>query len=314
MPENDQKKARSGRIALTGAPNVGKSTLCNALCERPIAVATHKAQTTRIPVRGIFHHDEAEVILIDTPGLVRPRRHLERAMVRWAFDSASEVERIALLVDAQAPRSFGALDVLLERTQGAGQPIDLIVNKVDRIAKPDLLPLVDDLRTRAAFSDVFMVSALKNRGLARLKESWSRGMPEGAWRYGGKGADLRDNAVRSAEVTRKHILLLVHEEVPYETSVKTLAVSRTRKGFRITQTIFVARPTQRAIIIGSGGQTLRKIGMASREELASVLGAPVDLFLDVKVRPGWMGKPERYAEVGLMKEQLPKAARQGAKS
>ncbi|MDX2158708.1 MAG: GTPase Era [Hyphomicrobiaceae bacterium] len=296
----DVSQRRCGFIALIGAPNAGKSTLLNALVGAKVSIVSRKVQTTRVPLRGIAIEGDSQLVFIDTPGIFQPRRRLDRAMVDAATGVAGDADIVALLVDA-AKGATDEVDAIL----GQLRPIDegrriLILNKVDRVEKPTLLGLAQEIHKRLPFSATFMISAITGSGVDALKRHLAKSVPEGPWHY--PEDEITDATERStaAEVTREKIYEYLHEELPYQTTVETTGWEEKKDGsVRIEQTVFVAREGQRRIVLGEGGHGIKKISMASRHELARMLGRPVHLFLHVKLAEGWENDPERYREMGL---------------
>ena len=291
--------SRCGFVALIGPPNSGKSTLTNALVGAKVSIVTHKAQTTRGPVRGIAVIGASQVILVDTPGIFQPRRRLDRAMAQAAWERAGDADLVAAVIDAK----YGlddALDPLLQHLPEVKRPLIAILNKIDLVAKPDLLRLAADLSARKRFDRVFMISALTGDGVGDLKTYLAEAVPEGPWLY--PDDQLTDASLRqtAAEITREKLFLRLHDELPYTLTVETADWKELRDGsIRIEQTIYVERESQRKIVLGAHGQTIKEIGSAARAEIAEVAGAPVHLFLFVKVRGRWTEDPERYREMGL---------------
>ena len=290
---------RCGFIALIGAPNVGKSTLINALVGAKVTIVSHKVQTTRTLLRGIATEGEAQLVFIDTPGIFQPRRRLDRAMVAGAWTGAGDADIVAALIDAKR-----GLDeetgTLLERLAGlAGRKI-LIINKIDLVEKPTLLALVQSAAERVPFEATFMVSALTGDGIADLRKWLAKQVPAGPWHY--PEDQITDAPLRqlAAEITREKLYLRLHQELPYQSTVETTSWKERKDGsVRIEQTIFVERMSQRKIVLGKGGQTIKAIGAEARREIAEIVEHRVHLFLFVKVREGWGEDPERYREIGL---------------
>lgn len=288
-------------IAIIGAPNAGKSTLVNALVGAKVTIISRKVQTTRIQIRGIAMEGASQLVLIDTPGIFAPKRRLDKAMVASAWAGAADADRVLVLVDAAK-----GLDEDVERLfaglagAAAKNPV-LVLNKVDRVEdKGRLLALVQDLSSRLAFERVFMIAALSGDGVAELKRFLAERVPEGPWLY--PEDELSDIPVRqlAAEVTREKIYDLLHDELPYRITVETDSWKELRnRSVRVEQTIYVERDSQKAIVLGKGGQTIKRISQASRTELTEIAGQPVHLFLFVKVREGWDRDPERYRQMGL---------------
>ena len=290
---------RCGFAALIGATNVGKSTLVNALVGHKVAIVTPKAQTTRALLRGIAIDGRAQIILVDTPGLFAPRRRLDRAMVASAWSGAGDANVICMIIDA-AHGVRAEEPALFERITELRQPKALVLNKVDLVDKPSLLTLAQDLNAPAAFAATFMISALKGDGVADLRRWLAGAVPQGPWLY--PEDQIADAPSRSlaAEITREKLYLRLHQELPYQSTVETEVWKELRDGsVRIVQSLYVERESQRKIVLGKGGQTLKAIGAAARGEIAAAIEQPVHLFLHVKVREGWAEDPERYRAMGL---------------
>jgi GTP-binding protein Era len=299
MAEPAEAAARCGLVALIGAPNVGKSTLLNALVGAKISIVTPKVQTTRALVRGIAIEGPAQLIFVDTPGIFAPRRRLDRAMVGTAWGGAQDADIVALLIDARAgvreddeATLRGLADVRAAKV--------LVLNKIDLIDKPKLLALAQALNERAAFAATFMVSALSGDGVLDLKRWFVAHVPAGPWLYPADQISIAPLRQLAAEITREKLYLRLHQELPYQSTVETDVWKELKDGsVRIEQTIYVERESQRKIVLGKGGQTVKAIGAAARSEIAAAIEQPVHLFLFVKVREGWGDDPERYREMGL---------------
>jgi GTP-binding protein Era len=304
---------RAGFAAVIGAPNAGKSTLVNRLVGSKVTIVTQKAQTTRFPVRGVAMEGEAQIVLVDTPGIFRPRRRLDRAMVRAAWAGAQDADAVVHLVDAEAQlaaagpapkvadkRAAEDVRTVIDGLKSAGRQAILALNKIDRVRREDLLALTQRLHESGAYTEVLMISALDGSGVADLKRRLAELMPEGPWLYPeDQSADLPTQLL-AAEITREKLYLRVHEELPYAANVETTAFEERKDGSaRIEQTIYVERDGQRAIVIGAGGQTLKWIGAAARKDLTEILGRPVHLFLTVKVRANWAEERTVYRDLGL---------------
>jgi GTPase len=291
---------RCGFIAILGAPNAGKSTLVNALVGAKVSIVSRKVQTTRVPVRGIAIEGESQLVFIDTPGIFRPKRRLDRAMVQAAWTGAGEADAIVLMVDA-ARGLDEEVSEIIAKLGSAKVPCLLVLNKVDRLEDKDaLLPLVAEITSRHKFDHVLMISALDGLGVADLRALLAGLVPLGAWHY--PEDDISDAPMRllAAEITREKIYHWLHEELPYATTVETTDWKNFKNGaVRIEQTIYVERDSQRSIVLGKGGQTIKKISSQSRSELSQILETEVHLFLFVKVRENWGSDPERYREMGL---------------
>lgn len=295
---------RCGFVAIIGAPNAGKSTLVNMLVGTKVSIVSHKVQTTRVPIRGIAIEGQSQIIFIDTPGIFAPRRRLDRAMVDAAWGGAGDADVVALVVDA-AKGVDDALLAILQRLEGVAQPRLLILNKIDRLREKDkLLALVTDVTQRVPFEHVFMISALDGDGVADLRRHLARAVPPGPWHYPEDEVSDAPMRLLAAELTREKIYHWLHDELPYEITVETTSWTERRDGsVRIEQTIFVERDSQKAIVLGKGGRTIKQISTEARTELAEIVERPVHLFVFVKVREGWENDPERYREMGL---QFPK--------
>jgi GTP-binding protein Era len=288
-----------GIVALIGAPNAGKSTLLNALVGAKISIVTPKVQTTRALVRGITVEGASQLIFVDTPGIFAPRRRLDRAMVGTAWGSAQDADIVVLLIDSRKgveeddeAISRGLADVRAKKV--------LVLNKVDLVEKGKLLPQAQALNGRAAFAETFMISALSGDGVADLKRWLAAQVPAGPWLY--PEDQMSDAPLRqlAAEITREKLYLRLHQELPYRSTVETDVWKELRDGsVRIEQTIYVERESQRKIVLGKGGQTIKAIGAAARKDIAEAVEQSVHLFLFVKVREGWGDDPERYREMGL---------------
>lgn len=304
---------KAGYAAVIGAPNAGKSTLTNRLVGAKVSIVTQKVQTTRFPVRGVAIEGEAQIVLVDTPGIFAPRRRLDRAMVRAAWGGAAEADAVVHLVDAQAElaaeepgakaadrRAAQDVTAIVKGLKDDGRKAILALNKIDGMKRERLLALAQRLFETGAYSEVFMISAADGSGVDDLKRRLAELMPEGPWLYpGDQTADLPVRLL-AAEITREKIYLRVHEELPYSAAVETAAFEERRDGsVRIEQNIYVEREGQRAIILGRQGQTLKWIGQKAREELTGLLDRPVHLFLHVKVDERWADKREFYGDVGL---------------
>ncbi|MFL5106874.1 MAG: GTPase Era [Xanthobacteraceae bacterium] len=290
---------RCGFIALIGAPNAGKSTLVNALVGAKVSIVTHKVQTTRALVRGIAIEGSAQLVLIDTPGIFAPKRRLDRAMVATAWGGAHDADIAGLIVDA-GRGGDEETDAILAPLAHVRRRKVLIINKIDLVARPSLLALAAALNGRAEFAATFMISALTGDGVADLKSWLAAQVPPGPWHY--PADDISDAPLRSlaAEITREKLTLRLHEELPYQSTVETDQWKQLKDGaVRIEQTIYVERESQRKIVLGKGGQTIKAIGAEARREIAAIVEAPVHLFLFVKVREGWGNDPERYRGMGL---------------
>ena len=292
-------QTRCGFVALIGAPNVGKSTLVNALVGTKVAIVSHKVQTTRALLRGIAVVDGAQLVLIDTPGIFAPKRRLDRAMVTAAWAGAENADIAAVLIDAKRGLDEEA-QAILERLAALRPSKILLINKVDLVEKPALLTIAKAANERARFAATFMISALSGNGVEDVQEWLARNVPEGPWHY--PADQVTDAPLRqlAAEITREKLYLRLHQELPYQSTVETDVWKELEDGStRIEQTIYVERESQRKIVLGKGGQTIKAIGADARREIADMIEAPVHLSLFVKVRERWGEDPERYSGMGL---------------
>ena len=301
MSETEQSAAatRSGFVALIGAPNAGKSTLVNQLVGAKVSIVTHKVQTTRAIVRGIATHNNAQIVFVDTPGIFKPRRRLDTAMVTTAWGGAKDADIVLVLIDAERGIK-GDADAILERLKDVRQPMVLILNKVDRVAPESLLELAKAANERVAFQRTFMISALTGSGCKDLLDYLAEALPAGPWYY--PEDQISDLPMRqlAAEITREKLYLRLHQELPYSSHIETEKWEEKKDGsVRIEQVIYVERDSQKKIVLGHKGETIRSIGQASRAEIAGILEQKVHLFLFVKVRENWGDDPERYREMGL---------------
>lgn len=295
------KTTHAGFVALIGEPNAGKSTLLNRMVGAKVSIVTHKVQTTRARIRGVCMQGDAQIVFVDTPGLFRPRRRLDRAMVAAAWGGAADADIIVLLIEAHRGLTDGVqaiIDALKERV--GDRPVALAINKIDRVKAETLLALTERLNAAYPFTKTFMISAEKGYGVDDLREWLADNLPEGPWFYPeDQIADLPMRMI-AAEVTREKLTLRLHEELPYQLTVETEKWDDRKDGStRIDQIIYVARDGHKGILLGKGGETIKSISKAAREELAEFLGRPVHLFLQVKVRPNWLEEAERYSEMGL---------------
>jgi GTP-binding protein Era len=299
MAEPAEADKRAGFIALIGAPNVGKSTLLNALVGTKVSIVTPKVQTTRALIRGIAMEGASQLIFVDTPGIFAPRRRLDRAMVDSAWASTADADVVALVIDAKKGIKDDD-DTILNALGAMRAPKVLVLNKVDIVDKPALLTLTQTLNARQSFVATFMVSARSGDGVAALRAFFAAHVPAGPWLY--PEDQISDAPLRqlAAEITREKLYLRLHQELPYQSTVETEVWKELKDGaVRIEQTIYVERDSQRKIVLGKGGQAIKAIGAAARADIAAAIEQPVHLFLHVKVREGWGDDPERYREMGL---------------
>lgn len=290
---------RCGFVALIGAPNVGKSTLVNALVGAKVTIVSRKVQTTRALIRGIVIENNAQIILVDTPGIFLPKRRLDRAMVSTAWSGAHDADLVCVLLDAKAGIDEEAEAILAKAASVKHEKI-LVINKVDLVQREKLLALAQAANERMAFAKTFMIAAISGDGVDDLRHTLADIVPPGPFLY--PEDQMSDAPMRqlAAEITREKIYRRLHQELPYQSTVETDKwEERKDKSVRIEQTIFVERESQRKIVLGAGGATIKSIGADSRKELAEILGVPVHLFLFVKVRENWGDDPDRYREMGL---------------
>ena len=293
---NDRPDSRAGFVAVIGAPNAGKSTLVNALVGQKVAIVSPKAQTTRARLMGIAIHRQAQLLLVDTPGIFEPRRRLDRAMVSAAWTGAQDADLIMLVVDA----SEQVREEVFAGLEKRAHPLFLALNKIDLVKKEKLLALSADLTARLNPDKVFMISAAQGDGVADLKQALADAMPEGPWLYPEDEVSGATDRMIAAELTREQIVNRLHQELPYATAVETESWEDRPDGSTIiNQQILVERDSQKAIVIGKGGRRLKEIGAAARAEIAQHLGRPVHLFLHVKVNPRWDEDRGFYREIGL---------------
>jgi len=290
---------RCGLVAVVGAPNAGKSTLVNALVGQKVAIVTPKAQTTRARLMGIALHGEAQILLVDTPGIFRPKRRLERAMVAAAWGGAQDADLVLLVVDASRGLP-AAVAELVERLAGRSEPKALVLNKIDLVRKEKLLALAAELNGRADFEQTFMIAAASGDGVADLKAALAERVPVGPWHFPADQVSDATDRMLAAEVTREQLYRQLHEELPYASAIETETYEERADGSAvIRQQILVERDSQKAIVLGKGGARIRAIGEAAREELTELFGRKVHLFLHVKVKPRWEEDRGLYREIGL---------------
>ncbi|MGH6776346.1 GTPase Era [Brucella tritici] len=297
--ENEAGQTRSGFVALIGAPNAGKSTLVNQLVGTKVSIVTHKVQTTRALVRGIFIEGQAQIVLVDTPGIFRPKRRLDRAMVTTAWGGAKDADIILVLLDSQGGLNENA-EALLSSMKDVRQKKVLVLNKVDRVDPPVLLDLARKANELVTFDQTFMISALNGSGCKDLAKYLAENVPNGPWYY--PEDQISDMPMRqlAAEITREKLYLRLHEELPYSSTVETERWEERKDGsVRIEQVIYVERESQKKIVLGHKGETIKAIGQSARKEISEILEQTVHLFLFVKVRENWGNDPERYREMGL---------------
>jgi GTPase len=294
-----EDEKRAGFVAVIGAPNAGKSTLVNALVGQKVAIVSAKAQTTRSRVMGIAIHGDAQILLVDTPGIFQPKRRLDRAMVKAAWSGAEDADRILLVVDS-AEGITGEIERALAGLDNRRNPLFIALNKIDLVRKDSLLELSQKLHDRLQPEQVFMISAAKGDGVADLKAALAQAMPEGPWLYPEDEVSDATDRMIAAELTREQIYEQLYRELPYAAAVETESWEDKPDGSTIiNQQILIERDSQKAIVIGKGGQRLKEIGSKSREAIAAHLGRPVHLYLHVKVNPKWGEDKSLYREIGL---------------
>jgi GTPase len=290
---------RCGFVALIGAPNVGKSTLVNAVVGEKVTIVSRKVQTTRALIRGIVVEGNAQIILVDTPGIFAPKRRLDRAMVITAWTGAHDADLVCVLLDAKLGLDAEA-DAILAKLATVPHPKILVINKIDLVAREKLLALAQAANERMAFQDTFMISALSGDGIGDLRKALAAALPAGPFLYPEDQMSVAPLRHLAAEITREKIFQQLHQELPYQSTVETDSWTERKDGsVRIEQTIFVERESQRKIVLGKGGASIKAIGAEARKEIAEILGHPAHLFLFVKVRENWGDDPDRYREMGL---------------
>ncbi|ABV91950.1 GTP-binding protein Era [Dinoroseobacter shibae DFL 12 = DSM 16493] len=301
MTEN-AAPTRAGFVALIGEPNAGKSTLTNAMVGAKVSIVTHKVQTTRARIRGVALEGAAQIVFVDTPGLFRPRRRLDRAMVAAAWGGAADADIVVLMVEAHRGMTDGVRAILetLNERRDPKQIVALAINKIDRVKSEVLLKLTQDLNAAYPFAETFMISAEKGYGVADLRAWLGASLPEGPWMY--PEDQIADVPLRmiAAEITREKLTLRLHQELPYQLTVETENWEERKDGsVRIDQVVYVMRDGHKGILLGHKGETAKAVSKAAREELVEFLGRKVHLFLQVKVRPNWLEEKERFDEMGL---------------
>ena len=292
---------RAGFVALIGEPNAGKSTLLNRMVGAKVSIVTHKVQTTRARIRGVAVEGAAQIVFVDTPGLFKPRRRLDRAMVAAAWGGAGDADIAVLLIEAHRGITQGVEDILAALADRTGdRPVALAINKIDRVAAPALLALTEDMNARFPFAQTFMISAEKGYGVDDLRGWLAAELPAGPWLYPeDQIADLPMRMI-AAETTREKLTLRLHQELPYQLTVETEGWEERKDGsVRIDQIVYVTRDGHKGIVLGHRGETMKAVGQAARADLEDFLGRRVHLFVQVKVRPGWLNEAERYSEIGL---------------
>ena len=295
----DERPTRCGFVALIGAPNAGKSTLLNRFVGAKVSIVTPKVQTTRTRVLGIALRDNAQILFIDTPGIFKPRRRLDRAMVAAAWSGAGDADIIVLLVDASRPVSDDTRQIVVQ-LDSAGRKAILALNKIDLVKRESLLALAAELNETGVFTDTFMISSTTGDGVGDLMDTLVARLPEGPWLYPEDQVTDMPERLLAAEITREKLFLQLHKELPYALTVETEEWENFRDGsVRIRQVVYVERESQKAIVLGKGGQRIKSVGLAARQELEAILERKVHLLLYVKVREKWGDDRERYRDWGL---------------
>jgi GTPase len=292
---------RCGFVALIGEPNAGKSTLLNRMVGAKVSIVTHKVQTTRARIRGVALQDETQLVFVDTPGVFKPRRRLDRAMVAAAWGGAADADVVVLLIEAHRGITAGVKEIIQELANlDKSQPVVLAINKIDRVQSMALLSLTQEMNAHYEFQNTFMISAERGHGVPDLKSWLAKELPAGPWLYPeDQIADLPMRMI-AAEITREKLTLRLHQELPYQLTVETEDWQERKDGSaRIQQFIYVMRDGHKGIVLGNKGETIKAISMAARIELENFLGRKVHLFLQIKVREGWLEDPQRYSAIGL---------------
>lgn len=297
-----QTTTRAGFVALIGEPNAGKSTLLNRMVGAKVSIVTHKVQTTRARIRGVAMEGQSQIVFVDTPGLFRPRRRLDRAMVKAAWGGAADADIVVLLIEAHRGLTEGVQAIInrIAEEMPKGKPVALAINKIDRVKAETLLALTQKMNEAFPFVKTFLISAERGHGVADLREWLAGELPEGPWYYPeDQIADLPMRMI-AAEMTREKLTLRLHEELPYQLTVETEKwEDRPDGSTRIDQIVYVAREGHKGIVLGHKGETIKQIGQQARAEISTFLDRPVHLFLTVKVRENWLDEAERYSEMGL---------------
>lgn len=290
---------KCGFIAVIGSPNVGKSTLINALVGSKVTIVSHKVQTTRNRILGIALEGETQLILMDTPGIFEdPKQRLEKAMVKSAWDSLGDADGVMVLVDV-SHKNFTDTDRILSHLQKYQKKVSVVLNKIDLIQREELLSIAQHF-SRPEIDQIFMISALKKDGIQDIKNYWTKNLPEGPWLFPEDQLSDLPERLLAAEITREELFHRLHEELPYSLWVETDSWEEFKNGsVKIIQSIYVQRESQRSIVLGKGGRQIKAIGEATRKQLTYILERPVHLFLHVKVKAGWMDNPRLYASIGL---------------
>ena len=290
---------KCGFVAVIGPPNAGKSTLSNALVGQKVTIVTQKAQTTRMRLRAVVMHEDAQIILVDTPGIFDAKQRFDRAMVNEVWAGVKDADQVLVVLDA-ARTGGKEVELMLDGLADNKKKVSLVLNKIDTVPNESLLALVKELNGRVAFEDTFLISALNGDGLDRLKDTLAANMPEGPFLYPEDQAADVPSLLLASEVMREKLFLRLHQELPYALTVETDKWENKKDGsVRIEQTVFVRRDSQKAIVLGKGGRTMKEISTEARLELEDMFERRVHLFVFVKVRKNWQEDPERYRMLGL---------------
>jgi GTP-binding protein Era len=292
-------ETRCGLVAVVGAPNAGKSTLVNALAGAKVTIVSPKPQTTRFRIRAVVTRGASQVVLVDTPGIFAPRRRLDRAMVAAAWGGAQDADLTLLIVDSRAGLT-DAVRAILDRLAKGRRRVWLALNKVDLIPRERLLPLTAEINAVLPLEETFMVSAQTGDGLGALLDRLAAAVPPGPFLFPEDELSDLPNRMLAAEIVREQILRQTHEEVPHHATVETESWQERKDGsVRVDCTVYIERPSQKAILIGDGGARIKAIGSRARRELEGLLERRVHLFLNVKDRPGWDEERGRLRALGL---------------
>lgn len=296
---SDQPGTSCGFVALVGAPNAGKSTLLNRMAGAKLSIVSPKAQTTRFRTLGIVMRGKAQIIFVDLPGIFKPKRRLDRAMVNAAWNGSQDADLTLFLVDVRRGLKDDVREIA-EKLKKSERPVWLVLNKIDLVPPEILLPLTKELSGLLSAGQVFMLSAQTGKGVDHLLDQLALSLPESPYLY--PEDDLTDlpDRLLAAEIVREQVFFQTQEEVPYQTTVETESYKDRPDGsVRIDVTIYVSRPGHKAIVIGEKGRRIREIGIKARKQLETLLDRPCHLFLNVKERAGWDEETARLKALGL---------------